>query len=97
MAELTITLNLEGSNYRLTVDVTEEEVIRKAAHTLEEQLKVYAENFGYSDKQDLLAMIALHFAISSLKLEHELQFRDSQMAEKLLEIDKVLSENQPTD
>jgi len=41
-----------------------------------EQLKAYAENFGYKDKQDLLAMIALHFAISSLKQENELQYRD---------------------
>ncbi|NWJ50398.1 MAG: cell division protein ZapA [Bacteroidetes bacterium] len=97
MAELTITLNLAGRNYRLTVDVSEEEVIRKAAHNLEGQLKAYAENFGYSDNQDLLAMVALHFAISSLKLEHELHYRDSQMAEKLQEIDKVLSENQPID
>ena len=31
MAELTITVNLAGRSYRLTVDVTEEEVIRKAA------------------------------------------------------------------
>ncbi len=97
MAELTITLNLAGRSYRLTVDVSEEEVIRKAAHTLEEQLKAYADNFGYSDKQDLLAMVALHFAISSLKQEHELQYRDSLMAEKLQEIDKVLSESQPID
>ena len=96
MAELTITVNLAGRNYRLSVDVSEEEVIRKAAHNLEGQLKAYADNFGYSDKQDLLAMVALHFAISSLKLEQELQYRDAQIAEKLMDIDKILSENQLT-
>ena len=95
MAEITITVNLADRNYRLTIDADEEEVIRKAAHSMEEQLKAYADNFGYKDKQDLLAMIALHFAISSLKQEHELQYRDSLLTEKLQEIDKVLSDHQP--
>ena len=40
-------------------------------------------------------MIALHFAISSHKHEHELQYRDSQLTEKLQEIDRVLSDHQP--
>jgi cell division protein ZapA (FtsZ GTPase activity inhibitor) len=95
MAEITITVNLADRNYRLTIDADEEEVIRKAAHSMEEQLKAYADNFGYKDKQDLLAMIALHFAISSHKQEHELQFRDSLLTEKLQEIDRVLSDHQP--
>jgi cell division protein ZapA (FtsZ GTPase activity inhibitor) len=95
MAEITITVNLADRNYRLTIDAAEEEVIRKAAHSMEEQLKAYADNFGYKDKQDLLAMIALHFAISSHKQEHELQYRDSLLTEKLQEIDRVLSDHQP--
>jgi cell division protein ZapA len=95
MAEITITVNLADRNYRLTIDTAEEEVIRKAAHSMGEQLKAYAENFGYKDKQDLLAMIALHFAISSLKQGNELQYRDSLLTEKLQEIDRVLSDHQP--
>ena len=39
MAEITITVNLADRNYRLTIDAAEEEVIRKAAHSMEEQLK----------------------------------------------------------
>jgi cell division protein ZapA len=67
MSELSIKLNIGGRVYPLTIDRSEEEVIRKAAKEIEENMRVFQANYAVKDKQDLLAMTALQMSTQLLK------------------------------
>lgn len=91
MEEITININIADRPYRLTIDRADEEIVRKAAQTINDQMRDYARHFAYKDKQDLLSMVAIQYAISSLKNESELAFRDLHLTDKLKAIDELLS------
>lgn len=91
MDELTISVTIADRPYRLNIRKEEEEGIRKAAKTINEKIKQYSENYAFNDRQDLLAMVSIEFANSSLDFEGKLQNTDQQVVEKLNQIDNILS------
>ncbi|PKP52321.1 MAG: cell division protein ZapA [Bacteroidetes bacterium HGW-Bacteroidetes-1] len=91
MDEISITISIADRPYRLTIKREEEERVRKAAAVIYDRIKDYAQNYAYKDRQDLLAMVALQFATSSLLFESEVTFRDNHLTDKLVEIDQLLS------
>lgn len=93
MSEITITVTIADRPYKLKVNSEEEEMVRKAGKKINEVMKEFADNYAYKDKQDLLAMIALQFTTSSLKLESQITFRDHELSDKLAGIDQLLEEN----
>ncbi len=93
MDELTISVTIADRPYRLTIKKEEEETIRKAAKFINEKIKDYSENYAFNDKQDLLAMVSLQYANTSLNLEEQYKNKDNRFAERLIEINKVLSDN----
>jgi cell division protein ZapA (FtsZ GTPase activity inhibitor) len=93
MDELSITVVVADRPYKLKVKRSEEEGVRKAAKSIEEQIQNYASYFEFKDKQDLLAMVALQFAASSIEYESQLRYRDNEMLDKLAEIDQLLTEH----
>lgn len=93
MNELSITVVIADRPYKLKVERSEEEGLRKAAKVIEEQIEKYAGSFQFKDKQDLLAMVALQFSVSTIELEEQVRYRDNEMLDKLAEIDKVLTEH----
>jgi cell division protein ZapA len=93
MDEISITVVIADRSYKLKIERNEEEVLRKAAKVIEEQMEKYASYFQYKDKQDLLAMVALQYSTSSINLEEQLNYRDNEMLDKLNDIDKVLTEH----
>jgi cell division protein ZapA len=90
--ELPITITIEGRPYKLTIDRNEEETIRKAAKLIEGQISHYAGNYRYSDKQDLLAMAALHFATMSINNQEEVQFITNSLSPTITDINRILDE-----
>jgi cell division protein ZapA len=90
--ELPITITIAGRPYRLTINRNEEETIRKAAKHIEGQISHYAGNYRYSDKQDLLAMVALHFATIAIQAQHEASFVTDSLSTTLTDIDNILTE-----
>lgn len=93
MNELSITVVIADRPYKLKVDRSEEEGLRRAAKVIEEQIEKYASSFQFKDKQDLLAMVALQFSASTIELEEQVRYRDNEMLDNLAEIDKVLTEH----
>ncbi len=93
MNEFTISVTIADRPYRLTITREDEEIIRKAAQTLNNTIKDYSSNYAFNDKQDLLAMAALEYATNSLKKENELTNVDKELAEKIKDIDMILTEN----
>lgn len=92
MDELSITVVIADRPYKLTINRSEEEGVRKAAAAIDNQMEKYASYFQYKDKQDLLAMVALQFSLSSIEYENQLKFRDQELMQRLSEIDKVLTD-----
>src|SRR3990172_8459697 len=87
MGTLSIKLTIASRSYPLNIDRKDEETVRKAAKLIEKNLKEYEQNFSVRDKQDLLAMCALHFANQIVSEEGMLGAVDNNIAEKLVELD----------
>ena len=67
MDNLSIKVNIGGRVYPLTIDPNEEESIRKAAESINNNVKELQNNYAVRDTQDLLAMTALQFATEVTK------------------------------
>ena len=93
MEEISITVEIAGRPYKVTVERAEEEIFRKATKVLAEKLKEYSQSYAIKDVQDALALVALQYTTSSLKYENQLQNSNGKLAEKLTEIDNFLSQN----
>ncbi len=92
MDELTATVSIAGRPYRLTIDHRDEELVRKAAKLIENKMKDYANDYAFKDHQDLLAMVCLQLATSTITHEEAADFRDNQLSAKLVEFDSLLTE-----
>ena len=93
MDKLTISVTIADRPYRLKIQKEEEERVRKAAKNINERIKQYSENYAFNDRQDLLAMVSLEFANSSMVFENQITDTDQKAKEKLTEIDNILSEH----
>lgn len=92
MDELTISVTIADRPYRLNIKKEEEEQIRKAAKNINERLKQYSDNYAFNDKQDLLAMVSLEYANSSLVYEERLSHSDQEIKDQLSTLDELLSD-----
>lgn len=78
--------------YRLKVSSEEEEQqCRKAKDLINIKMKDYANSFAFRDKQDLLAMVALQFAVDVVKSDETAKYNQD-MGQKLADIEKILDD-----
>ena len=92
MSNLSIKVTIANRVYPLTIDVEEEEVVRKAAKEINEKVKDFAKTFSVKDKQDLLRMAVLQYAVETKKVEGKSFIDDSEVASKLLDLDAAMSD-----
>lgn len=90
MGQLSIKVNIAGRTYPLTIERSEEEMIRKAADNINESIKDLKENYAVKDMQDLLAMTALQLSTKSNTISKEVD--DDKVANELKTLDKELSD-----
>jgi cell division protein ZapA (FtsZ GTPase activity inhibitor) len=93
MEELTITVNIADRPYRLKIKREEEEIIRKAVKEIDLRLKEYSEHFAFNDKQDLLAMVLLHFASTAQKLESDLSSGENMVISRLQTMEELITQH----
>lgn len=91
MSELSIKVNIAGRTYPLTIKLEEEEVTRKAADRVNQNMKKLQDSYKITDKIDLLAMTALQFANQSSETEKAVE--KDKLLSQLNEIDRTLSEH----
>ena len=91
MDELTITVNIADRPYRLKIKREEEEIIRRAVKEIEMRIREYSQHFAFNDKQDLLAMVLLHFASTAQKLESDLSSGEDMMLTKLRQMEELIT------
>ena len=91
MGEISIKINIADRVYPLKVNMEEEEIIRRAAKLINDRIKEYQENYAVRDKQDLLSMCVLHYATSALKSDKKVSVEDTEVTEKVYQLDHLLS------
>jgi cell division protein ZapA (FtsZ GTPase activity inhibitor) len=92
MEELTITVNIADRPYRLKIKREEEESIRKAVKEIDQRIREYADHFAFNDKQDLMAMVLLHYASTVQKLEGDLLSGESMAIARLQQLEQLITE-----
>jgi cell division protein ZapA len=92
MEDLSIKLTVANRTYPLTIKAEQEEYMRKAAHVINERMKVYEANYSVKDHQDLIAMCALEFASKFLEAESRRTAIDESVSDQLEEMEKFLSQ-----
>jgi len=90
MGQLSIKVNIAGRTYPLTIERSEEEMIRKAADNINASINDLKENYAVKDMQDLLAMTALQLSTKSNTISKEVE--DDKVANELKTLDKELSD-----
>ena len=91
MSELSIKIRIADRDYPMRVTEEEEERLRIAGRMLNERLKLFRDQFGIDDKQDLLAMVALEVAADSLHTVRNDKTEKSILSEKLAHLDHLLT------
>ena len=93
MRDQLISVIIAERPYRLTVSSEgEEETFRKAASLVDDKMQKYATNYAFRDKQDLLAMVTLQFAVEYLRLDSTV-LGQKKLKEQLKDVDKLLDES----
>ena len=92
MGEISIKINIADRVYPLKVNAEEEEIIRRAAKLINDRIKEFQENYAVRDKQDLLSMCVLHYATASLKADKKVTIEDTEVADKVYQLDYMLDQ-----
>ncbi len=87
MQNLHIKLKISDREYSLRIDSKDEQLLRKAAKLLNNQLKEKKEKFGIRDKQDLMAMVAFDGVVNSLKSVE----KNGKVSEHILTLEKMIA------
>ncbi|HAS39112.1 MAG TPA: cell division protein ZapA [Microscillaceae bacterium] len=80
---LSIKLKLADRDYPMQTDSNTESRLRKAAKVINEKIKEYRKQFGIDDRQDLLAMVALDYAVETLTLTQESEDAQEMVSNKI--------------
>jgi len=90
MEERSIRIELAGRAYPLTIQVSEEENVRRAVEEINESIARLKDNYPLTDKQDLLAMASLEVTVRALN--STATRRDSEADEAMGAIERLLSD-----
>ncbi len=88
---LKIKVAIANRVYPLTIARKDEEAVRKAARKVEESLKIYESSYAVRDKQDLLAMAALQFAIQAVNMEGRSLEGEEEIKDHLMHLEKAVA------
>jgi cell division protein ZapA (FtsZ GTPase activity inhibitor) len=93
MREQLISVIIAERPYRLNVkNESEEQTFRDAARLINDKMNDYGSSYAFRDKQDLLAMVTLQFAVEYLQVEGTAR-QQSKMMEQLDLLDRMLDES----
>ncbi len=88
--KLKIRVTIGDRVYPLTINIEEEEGVRKAVKKINELSSKFEQNYAVQDKQDVLAMCALQFSsqVEVKKISYSLGKKN--VEDKLKEINSIL-------
>ncbi len=83
MAEVSLKVLIAGRTYPLTVKKEDEEAVLQATKLISEKLKEFELNYSVRDKQDLLAMCAIHLLTAQLNTQKKLPETEKNLISQL--------------
>lgn len=89
MSELSIKVTIAGRSYPLTIEVDEEENVRRAAKEINNAVEALQSNYAVQDKQDLLAMVALEMSTKVLNKPENMESEG--ILKKIAELEELLT------
>jgi len=92
MENLSIKIKIGDREYPMKVRPEEEQRVRNASKQINEKLRVYREQFGIDDKEDLLAMVAFDCVVSLMKNEEQSTAIDSNTEDRLNQLEQLLTD-----
>jgi len=92
MEELSIKIKIADREYPMKVDAEDEERIRLAGKKINEKIKLYRDQFGIDDKQDLLAMVAFDSLYEKLQAEASSTVIGESAVDKISYLSRLISE-----
>jgi len=92
MEELSIKIKIADREYPMKVDASDEEQIRLAGKKINEKIKLYRDQFGIDDKQDLLAMVAFDSLYEKLQGEASQSEIGETVIQKISHLSRLISE-----
>ena len=92
MEELSIKIKIADREYPMKVDASDEEQIRLAGKKINEKIKLYRDQFGIDDKQDLLAMVAFDSLYEKLQGEVTQSEIGESVIQKINHLSRLISE-----
>jgi cell division protein ZapA len=91
--KLKIKISIADRVYPLTVDTSQEEGLRSASKKIDTMIKQFEENYAVRDKQDVLAMCALHFAAQVEQKQIDTSTDSITTIERLKKMNELLDKN----
>ena len=92
MEALSIKIKIGEREYPMRVEPEDEERIRQAGRLLNEQIRLYRERYGTTDKQDLLAIVAFDAFVEKLEHEKVRAEMEKVMAERVHRMNRLISQ-----
>ena len=92
MEELSINIKIADREYPMKVDAEDEERIRLAGKKINEKIKLYRDQFGIDDKQDLLAMVAFDSLYEKLQTEANSTTIGESAVDKISYLSRLISD-----
>ncbi len=92
MDELSIKVKIADREYPMKVDAEDEERIRLAGKKINEKIKLYRDQFGIDDKQDLLAMVAFDSLYEKLQTEASSTTIGESAVDKISYLSRLISD-----
>ena len=94
MPEVSIKIKIVSREYPLTIKQEEEDLIRKAAELINQQVNEYEKNYSVSNKQDLLAMSALQLATQVVKTQQSAATSElnTNLTNQLIELERYVTD-----
>jgi cell division protein ZapA len=92
MEELSIKIKIAEREYPMKVKRDEEEKVRAAGKLINEKLRLYKEQFGIDDKQDLLAMVAFDSVVQKQTSEEDHREIDQTLIDKVSHLNQMVSQ-----
>ncbi len=95
--KLKITINLDGHDYRLVIDRSEEEDVRAAAKRVNTALNAVGQHFDNTEvgKNQLTTLVAYQLALDGIRAEKKADTKPC--IDKIRELDQVLTDQLLTD
>ena len=92
MDELSVKIRICDREYPMKVSVEEEARIRTAGKTINDKVKLYKEQFGIDDKQDLLAMVAFDCLVDTLQQKDTLGTKKEKITNRITTLTQLIDQ-----